>query len=279
MNKNLIIQTDFGLGDGAVSAMYGVAIGVDPLLRIFDLTHDIPQFNIWEASYRLYQTMTYWPEDSVFISVVDPGVGSDRLSIVVKTKANHYIVTPDNGTLTHIQASVGIKEARIIDETVNRLPRSGESYTFHGRDVYAYTGARLAAGVISFEEVGPLLDVEQLITLPKPDSKLSDDQITGTIDILDVRFGNVWTNIDRELFRDAEINYGDTLEVTIHNNAYQVYRNKMTFGRSFADSHLGEPLLYVNSVDKLGIAINQGSFATAYHIGTGANWQITIKKQ
>src|SRR5690625_2752505 len=98
MNKNLIIQTDFGLGDGAVSAMYGVAIGVDPLLRIFDLTHDIPQFNIWEASYRLYQTMTYWPEDSVFISVVDPGVGSDRLSIVVKTKANNYIFTTDIGT-------------------------------------------------------------------------------------------------------------------------------------------------------------------------------------
>src|SRR5699024_11430699 len=129
-------------------------------------------------------------------------------------------VPPDNGTLTHIQASVGIKEERIIDETVNRLPRSGESYTFHGRDVYAYTGARLAAGVISFEEVGPLLDVEQLITLPKPDSKLSGNQVTDTIDILDVRFGNVWTNIDRELFRDADINYGDTLEVTIHINVY-----------------------------------------------------------
>src|SRR5699024_5747532 len=108
MSKNLIIQTDFGLSDGAVCAMYGVATSVDPTLRIFDLTHDIPQYNIWEASYRLYQTMIYWPENTVFISVVDPGVGSDRLSVVVKTKENHYIVTPDNGTLTHIKQSIGI---------------------------------------------------------------------------------------------------------------------------------------------------------------------------
>src|SRR5699024_9248129 len=106
------------------------------------------------------------------------------------------------------------------------------------------------------------LDVEQLITLPKPDSKLSGNQVTGTIDILDVRFGNVWTNIDRELFRDADINYGDTLEVTIHNNAYQVYRNKMTFGRSFAVSHLVEPFLYVNSDEKLRIGIKKSFFAT-----------------
>lgn len=278
MSKSLIIQTDFGLSDGAVSAMYGVAMSVDSTLRIFDLTHDIPQFNIWEASYRLYQTMTYWPEETVFISVVDPGVGSDRLSIVVKTNDNHYIVTPDNGTLTHIKSSVGIKEARIIDESVNRLPRSGESYTFHGRDVYAYTGARLASNVITFEEVGPKVDSDKLVELYKPNPEYINRTIIGTIDILDVRFGNLWTNIDRKLFVDADINYGDTLVVTIYNDRRQLYQNKMTFGRSFADSHLGEPLLYVNSVDKLGIAINQGSFAKAYQIGTGANWKIEIKK-
>lgn len=278
MGKNLVIQTDFGISDGAVSAMYGVAISVDPSLRVFDLTHDIPQYNIWEASYRLYQTMIYWPENTVFISVVDPGVGSDRLSVVVKTKENHYIVTPDNGTLTHIKQSIGIVEARIIDETVNRLPRSGESYTFHGRDVYAYTGARLASGVITFEEVGPKIDVDNIIELYKPQPKYTENVISGTIDILDVRFGNLWTNIDRSFFTQAEIKYGDNLEVTINNNDIQVYKNKMTFGRSFADSHLGEPLLYVNSVDKLGIALNQGSFAKAHNIGTGANWKIEVRK-
>lgn len=277
MCKNLVIQTDFGLSDGAVSAMYGVAVSVDPALSIFDLTHDIPQYNIWEASYRLYQTITYWPAGTVFISVVDPGVGSDRLSVVVKTTDDQYIVTPDNGTLTHIKQNIGIKEARIIDESVNRLPRSGESYTFHGRDVYAYTGARLAANVIRYEEVGPYLDVEDCIIIQQPKPRADDNGISGNIDILDVRFGNLWTNIPRTYFKNAGIAYGDTVEVTITNNNQQVYKNSMTFGRSFADSRLGEPLLYVNSVDKLGVAINQGSFAKAYEIGTGTNWKISIR--
>src|SRR5699024_8625869 len=276
--NNLVIQTDFGLSDGAVNAMYGVAISVDSGLRIFDLTHHIPQFNIWEASYRLYQTITYWPEDTVFISVVDPGVGSDWLSVVVKTSKNQYIVTPDNGTLTHIKKNIGISEVRIIDETVNRLPKSGESYTFHGRDVYAYTGARLAAGAISFDGVGPKINVEDLIILYQQEACLDRDMLLGVIDILDVRFGNLWTNIDRSLFKKAGIQYGDKLDVIITNNNKQIYKHRMVFGHSFADSHLGEPLLYVNSVDKIAVAINQGSFAKAYQIGTGANWKINIQQ-
>src|SRR5699024_3959411 len=148
--------------------------------------HHIPQHNIWEGSYRLYQTITYWPQGTVFVSVVDPGVGTERLSVVVKTADNQYIVTPDNGTLTHIKDSVGIKEARVIDEKVNRLRRSGESYTFHGRDVYAYAGARLATGVISFEEVGPLFDVKKLIVLDMQEPGIADGTIYGNIDILDV---------------------------------------------------------------------------------------------
>src|SRR5699024_8482883 len=116
-----VLQTDFGRSDGAVSAMYGVALTVDPSLKIFDITHDIPPYNIWEASYRLYQTITYWPEGTVFISVVDPGVGTSRRSVVVKTVDHQYIVTPDNGTLTHIKNDIGIKEARVIDETCHRL--------------------------------------------------------------------------------------------------------------------------------------------------------------
>lgn len=278
MNRFLVIQTDFGLSDGAVSAMYGVALNVNPSLRIFDLTHDIPQYNIWEASYRLYQTISYWPKETVFISVVDPGVGSERRSIVVKTKSNQYIVTPDNGTITHIKKYIGIEEARLIDEKVNRLPNSGHSYTFHGRDVYAYTGARLASEVITFEQVGPEIPIDSLIELPVLEAYIQNGAIKGNIDILDVRFGNLWTNIDRSLFQKLDVDYGDSFEVTIENETRQVYKNIMTFGRSFADSHLGEPLLYVNSLDKIGVAINQGSFAKAYHIEAGAKWKITICK-
>ena len=166
MMKPLILQSDFGTADGAVSAMYGVAYGVHPDLKISDLTHEIPQYDIWEASYRLIQTVSYWPEGSVFVSVVDPGVGSTRRSIAVKTKTGQYIVTPDNGTLTHVKRIIGIEEARIIDETINRLPNSGESYTFHGRDIYAYTGARLASGIISFDQTGPEVDPDSVIELP-----------------------------------------------------------------------------------------------------------------
>ncbi|QCJ44340.1 DNA-directed RNA polymerase subunit delta [Bacillus sp. S3] len=278
MNNNLVLQTDFGTSDGAVSAMYGVAISVNPAIRIFDLTHDIPQYHIWEGSYRLYQTVSYWPEGTVFVSVVDPGVGSERRSIAVKTDLGQYIITPDNGTLTHIKNCIGIQEARIIDETVNRLPHSGESYTFHGRDVYAYTGARLASNHITFEQVGPEVPVDSLIELPKAEPSITNQILTGHIDILDIRFGNLWTNIDRVLFKDFSAEYGDSFEVTIENDTRQVYKNIMTYGRTFADIHLGEPLLYVNSLDKIGVAINQGSFAKAYHIETGASWKISIRK-
>lgn len=278
MSKHLVLQTDFGLCDGAVSAMYGVALSVDANLKVHDLTHEIPQYNIWEGSYRLYQTISYWPEGTVFVSVVDPGVGTDRLSVVVKTKDNQYIVTPNNGTLTHVKENIGIVSIREIDETINRLPNSGESYTFHGRDIYAYTGARLAAGIIAFEEVGRELVLDDIVQLNNPKPKADEGVVSGNIDILDVRFGNLWTNIDRELFVHAGVEHGDLLEVTIENNNRQVYKNAMTYGRSFADSRLGEPLIYVNSVDKLGVAINQGSFAKAYHIGTGIDWLITIRK-
>lgn len=278
MLKPLILQTDFGSADGAVSAMYGVAYSVCPELRISDLTHEIPQYNIWEASYRLIQTVTYWPEGSVFVSVVDPGVGSTRRSIAVKTLEGQYIITPDNGTLTHVKRMCGIAQAREIDESVNRLPNSGESYTFHGRDIYAYTGAKLAAGVINFEQIGPQVDADSVIELPIVDAFFENEKVSGTIDVLDVRFGSLWTNIPRELFLKTGVKHGDRVEITIENGTRILYRNILVYAKSFADVYVGEPLVYVNSLDNMAVAINQGSFAKAYNIGTGTNWKITMRK-
>lgn len=275
--KPLVFQTDFGLVDGAVSAMYGVAYCVEPTLKIHDLTHDITPFDIWEASYRLIQTINYWPEGTVFVSVVDPGVGSNRKSVVVKTNSGRYIVTPDNGTLTHVIRFEGIAAVREIDEHINRLPRSGESYTFHGRDVYAFTGARLAAGVIDFEGVGPELPVDSLVSLPIVEPYLDENAACGTIDVLDVRFGSLWTNIPRELFLKTGIRYGDRVSITIENEIRCVYRNIILFSRSFADVNVGEALAYINSLDCVAVAINQGSFARAYNIGTGNSWRIRIE--
>jgi S-adenosylmethionine hydrolase len=278
MNGALIFQSDFGIADGAVSAMYGVAYCVSPALKIFDLTHDIPQYNIWEASYRLIQTVSYWPKDSVFVSVVDPGVGSTRRSIAVKTMDGQYIITPDNGTLTHVKRMKTIVEAREIDEKVNRLPNSGDSYTFHGRDIYAYTGARLASGVISFDEIGPRIPVESVVELYVIEAKKDGDIVTGTIDVQDVRFGSLWTNISKNLFQELGVTYGGRAEIAIQNDTREVYRNIMKYVKSFADVNVGEPLLYVNSLDNMAVAINQGSFSKAYNIATGSNWKIAIRK-
>lgn len=274
--NHLVFQSDFGLVDGAVSAMYGVAYTVEPRLNIHDLTHDITPYNIWEASYRLIQTIRYWPQGTIFVSVVDPGVGSDRKSVVVKTASGHYVVTPDNGTLTHIIRFDGIEAVREIDEHVNRLPRSGESYTFHGRDVFAYTGARLAAGIIDFEGVGPEMKPENLVRLPIIEPRLEGSAVCGTIDVLDVRFGSLWTNIPRTLFLQTGVHYGDRVSITIENDTRCVYRNIILFARSFADVYMGEALAYVNSLDCMAVAINQGSFARAYNIGTGNSWRIRI---
>ena len=274
----MVLQTDFGTCDGAVSAMYGVAMGVSPDLRIFDLTHEIPPYDIWEASYRLIQTLSYWPEGTVFVSVVDPGVGTDRLSVVVRTANNRYVVTPDNGTLTHVMRMAGVAEARIIDERVNRLEGSDASYTFYGRDVYAYTGARLAAGIIDFAGVGPSIDPDALVRLPVVEPRFDGETLTGTIDVLDVRFGSLWTNISREQFAQLGVSVGERVEVTIEDGTRTVYQNLLTYARSFADVFVGEAMLYVNSLDCMAVAINQGSFAKAYGIGTGGTWRLSLRK-
>lgn len=278
MKKPLVFQSDFGTVDGAVSAMYGVAYGVDPTLLISDLTHEITPYDIWEASYRLIQTVSYWPEGTVFVSVVDPGVGSTRRSIAVETESGHYIITPDNGTLTHIQRMCGIRQARLIDESQNRLQGSSESYTFHGRDIYAYTGARLASGVIPFAGVGPEVPVQSVCQLPVVDAVWEEGSVYGTIDVLDVRFGSLWTNIPRALFGKLGVAHGGRVEISIENETRTVYKNILTYARSFADVSVGEPLVYVNSLDCMAVAINQGSFARAYSIGTGNKWKIRIRK-
>lgn len=274
--SSLVLQSDFGLDDGAVSAMYGVATGVDPSLRIHDVTHNIPPYDIWEGSYRLAQVLTYWPEGTVFVSVVDPGVGTERLSVVARTATGHYVVTPDNGTLTHLDDIFGITELREIDETRNRRPGSEESYTFHGRDIYAYTGARLAAGATSFEEVGPALDLATSVRLPITAPTLQDGVVRGIIDTLDVRYGSLWTSIPRDLFRELGVVPGERVMVRVHHHDTVVHAAQVTYAHSFAAVEVGESLLYVNSLDRMAIAINRGHYARAFSLGTGASWHVTL---
>ncbi len=278
MTNAIVFQSDFGLVDGAVSAMHGVAISEDPEMKIFDLTHDIPQYDIWEASYRLIQTVEYWPEGTVFVSVVDPGVGSSRRSVAAKTLSGRYIITPDNGTLTHIKRMLGLSEVRKIEESSNHLPHSELSYTFHGRDVYAYVGAKLAAHHTSFEAIGEEVEVDSIVELPIVEPVFDNNMIEGTIDVLDVRFGSLWTNISFELFDKLGIQQGERVEISIRNNTRFVYQNIVTYAKSFADVRAGESLIYINSLQNMAVAINQGSFANAYNISTGTSWRIKFKK-
>ncbi len=279
MNKILVFQSDFGLVDGAVSAMEGVALQVDSELKIHNLTHDITPYNIFEGSYRLFQTVNYWPQGTVFVSVVDPGVGTSRKSVVAKTATGQYIVTPDNGTLTHLNKYCGIVALREIEESVNRRKNTELSYTFHGRDVYAYTGARLASGVISFEEVGKELPLSEIVELDVVETEYNKEEksVTGCVDILDVRFGSLWTSISRDDFYLLNPEFGKRYEVSIYHEHMLVYQNQVVYQHSFAEVAIGSPLLYINSVYRLGIAINQGSFARAYNVGTGTNWKIRIR--
>ncbi|MGX7419320.1 SAM hydrolase/SAM-dependent halogenase family protein [Carnobacterium gallinarum] len=278
MSKYLVLQTDFGLGDGAVSAMYGVAHMVSSEVVVEDLTHDIPPYDIWVASYRLLQTVKYWPKGTVFVSVVDPGVGSDRRSIACETESGHFIITPDNGSLTHIKHYQGIREVRAIDEVVSRLPHSEESHTFHGRDIYAYNGARLASGEINFAELGEVVPQDSMKALDLIDAKEENGILTGSIDVLDIRFGSLWSNIPLALFKQAGIVHEDSIQVTIFHQGKKVYQNIMMFAKSFADVNIGEPLVYVNSLVNIGVAVNQDSFSRLYHIGTGTEWTIQLRK-
>jgi S-adenosylmethionine hydrolase len=275
----VVYQSDFGLKDGAVSEMKGVAMGVSPDLKLFDLTHEIPAYNIWEAAYRLQQTVPYWPAGTVFVSVVDPGVGTSRKSVVLLTRTGQYIVTPDNGTLTLIAESLGIAGIREIDEAVNRRQDSKKSYTFHGRDVYSYTGARLAAGVISFDQVGPLLPKQEVVSIAYQHAVMEGAVIKGTIPVLDVQYGNVWTNIPGELFQKLGVKFGQELAVRILRKGQVVYQGDLPYEETFGSVGLGKPLAYLNSLLQLSFALNQGNFAASNGIASGEEWSVEVKKK
>jgi S-adenosylmethionine hydrolase len=273
----LVIQTDFGTKDGAVAAMKGVAVGVDPRLAIYDLSHENTPFDVWEAAYRLKQTAPFWPTGTVFVSVIDPGVGTERKSVVLRTKTGQLFVGPDNGTWTLIAEELGISEVREIDESKHRRAGSEKSHTFHGRDVYVYVGAQLAAGVLAFSDVGPIRP-PWVVMLPYERARRDGDELVGTIPYLDFQFGNVWTNLDEALFRQLDPQLGENFRVTIRHAGEVKFEGIMPYHRTFGDVPNGAPLLYVNSLMNIAFALNQGSFVQAHGIESGAEWSVHVRK-
>lgn len=269
----LIIQADFS---GLV--MTGVAYTVSKELDIFNLRPLIPLYDIRAASASMAYNAQTWPAGTVFVSVVDPGVGTARKSVVLETSNGLFFVSPDNGSLSGPAKTYGIEAVREIDESVNRIPGSEWSHTFHGRDVYSYTGARLAAGVISFAEVGPLL-APQVIMLPTSGASLENGVLNGIVTGGTGRLGNIEFSIDRFLFEQVGVDYGDTFNAIISNDGEVVWQGSVPYARSFGDVAVGENLLFINSSGVTSLAVNQGNFADKYGIGYGDNWTIELRKQ
>lgn len=280
MKPILVFQTDFTYKEGAVCAMYGVVKSVDRELEIIDGTHEIPQFDTWSASYRLFQSMKFWPEGTIFVSVVDPGVGTARKACVAKTVDGYFVVTPDNGSLTHLKEWVGITDVREIDETVNRLGGKNTEGVgvFHGRDLFSYCAAKLASGIISYEEVGPAYAVDEIITHPLHEPEWAEGIVKGIIEINDPNFGNMWTNIPLEVFTKAGFQYGDVLHLTIKHDGQVVFSEKLPFHKSFGFVQKGEPIIYNNELMRIGLSVNQGSFCDRYHLQFGPEWEVEFKK-
>ncbi len=269
----VVIQADFG---GAV--MPGVVFAVDKAIPIFTVQPLIELYNIDAAARNLVYTAPVWPAGTVFVSVVDPGVGTQRKSVVLKTKNGQFFVTPDNGTLSYVAKELGIEAVREIDEKINRRPGTEWSHTFHGRDVYAYTAGRLAAGVITFEQVGPLL-AAKVVVLEMPKPVVQDGVATGMIDSSRGHLGNTTCLIDRHTFEQLGVKEGERVVVKIRKGDKVVWEEAVPYVRTFGDVPVGKNLLFINSSGFVAMAVNQGNFANAYNIDSGRDWTLSVRKK
>lgn len=273
----LVLLTDFGVRDGAVAAMKGVALSVDPGLTLVDLTHEIPPFDIWEGAFRLRQSAPYWPAGTVFVAVVDPGVGTARKSVAARDASGRLYVAPDNGLLTFVAQDLSLSEVRDVDEERFRLPGSDASYTFLGRDLYAHLGARLACGQLTLAAVGEALPRPPL-TLPHEAARVQEGAALGGIPALDPQFGNVWTDIDARLLDLAGVRLGDSVEVALSRGGVEHYREVVPFVKSFGVVAAGERLLYLNSLLRAALAVNCASFAARYDVQAGRDWTVRLRR-
>ena len=207
----IALLTDFGLKDGFVGVMKGVILSINSNVNLVDITHEISPFDILEGSLVLRAFYKYFPKGTIFLVVVDPGVGTERKGIVVKTE-NYIFVAPDNGVLTLPLQYEKVKEIRVIQNPDFILKRDNE--TFHGRDIFAPVSAHLSNN-LPLELIGNKLKDYQRFDFPKP--KIENGYIIGEILKFD-RFGNGITNIE-ELPEFEYIKVGD----------YKIYKTVETF--------------------------------------------------
>ncbi|MCH4206696.1 MAG: SAM-dependent chlorinase/fluorinase [Solobacterium sp.] len=278
MKPIIVLQTDFSLTWGAVSSMKGVIAIVDPELRTEDLCHDIRSYDTWEASLSLNTVEPYWPKGTIFVSVVDPGVGTSRRASVALLKDGSYVVTPDNGTLTHLYHSVGIQAVREIDETRNRYHGTEDVSVFHGRDLFGYCAALLASGKITFEEVGPEYPLEDIVQCEEYQLKpvLKNKEASGFIMTGLKHFGGIQMNITNEEWKKCGFQEGDYVHTAIAYQNKVIFERDVKYARSFGYVKKGEPVLYCGSSLYLCLDCNQENFMEKYGVDTGRDWKISF---
>jgi len=253
----VVFMTDFGTLDDSVAICKGVMYGITPNLRIVDLTHQVTPFSIADGARFLFGATPYFPAGTVFVVVVDPGVGSSRKAIVAKSKRGQFFVLPDNGLMTLVEDRDGIDSAREITNA-DWMIGSKISSTFHGRDIFSPVGSRIARGD-DWTRVGP--EVERLVRLNLAAPKLDDKGISGEVTALDGPYGNLITNVMAEDFQKLGYQHGEKLKVTIAGHEIE-----MPFVRTFADVAVRQPLLFIDSRGRVGFALNQASFAAEYKV-------------
>jgi hypothetical protein len=250
-------MTDFGIVDDSVALCKGVMYGIAPNLRIVDLTHRVNAFSVRDGARFLFGATPYFPSGTVFVAVVDPGVGSSRKAVVVKSKRGQFFVLPDNGLITMVEDRDGIESIREITNS-DWMVGAKISSTFHGRDIFSPVGAHIARGD-DWTQVGPV--VKELVRLDLKPASVDAGGLTGEVIALDGPFGNLITNISADDFLKLGYQRGEKLKVTIAGHEIE-----MPYVETFSDVPLKQPLMFIDSRGRASFALNQASFAAAYKI-------------
>jgi S-adenosylmethionine hydrolase len=253
----IVFMTDFGTANDAAAICRAVMVGIVPGVRIMDITHQVTPFSIEEAARNLEAVTPYYPEGTVFLVVVDPGVGTDRKALIVRSRRGQFFVLPDNGIVTPVIDRDGLDGAR---EITNPVWMIGDriSSTFHGRDIFSPTAAYLASGW-EWTEAGP--PVTDLVRLAPRVATVGKSGVSGEVIALDDPYGNLITDITEEQFRGLGYRLGDQVAVQI-----EARRLRMPFVRTFADVPVGKPLLYIDSRGRVAFSLNERDMARAYGI-------------
>jgi hypothetical protein len=253
----IAFMTDFGTANDAVAICKAVIIGIAPEARIMDITHQVTPFQIEEGARFLAGVSPYYPAGTVFLAVVDPGVGTSRKAVIVKSRKGQYFVLPDNGLVTLVLDRDGLASAREITNPAWMI-QAAVSSTFHGRDIFSPAAAHLATGW-DFNLVGP--EVPQLVRLTPKASTTTDKGIEGDIIGLDDPYGSLITDIPGEEFKKLGYNLGDKLTIQINKKPVT-----LPYVKTFMDVSVGDSLLYIDSRGRVGIANNEGNYAKKFDI-------------